>query len=141
MPEWTLRLLIAALLVLAGWAIYRMLLIVALHRASKVESVLQATSPGQTTIVYFTTPDCAPCKTVQRPALNRLKTVMGERLRVVEINAYEQPEQAKAWGVMSVPATFILDARGKPRQANFGATPFEKLARQVEQVAGGAGTD
>ena len=42
---------------------------------------------------------------------------------------------------MSVPATFILDARGKPRQANFGVTPFEKLARQVEQVTGVAGAD
>src|SRR5262245_10869593 len=57
--------------------------------------------PNKPVIVYFTTPDCAPCKTVQRPALNRVLQLLGERLEIVEIDATQRPDLAKIWGVMS----------------------------------------
>lgn len=60
---------------------------------------LFSTPPNKPTIVYFTTPDCAPCKTVQRPALEKLISLLGEKLHVIEIDATQQPEVAKTWGV------------------------------------------
>ncbi len=85
-------------------------------------------------LLYFTTPTCAPCKTVQRPAIQRLQAQLGERLQVVEIDAAAQPEIASQWGVMSVPTTFILDAQGRPRHVNHGVTPQDKLLRQVSEA-------
>ncbi len=91
--------------------------------------------PNKPVIVYFTTPNCAPCKTVQRPALNRVSQLMGDSLQVVEIDAAERPDLAKQWGVMSVPTTFLLDARGEARYVNNGVTRAEKLMEQLETLS------
>lgn len=92
------------------------------------------TPPNKPTIVYFTTPDCAPCKTVQRPALEKLISLLGEKLHVVEIDATQQPEVAKTWGVMSVPTTFLLDSRGEARYVNNGVARVEKLMEQIQTL-------
>lgn len=88
--------------------------------------------PNKPVIVYFTTPDCAPCKTVQRPAINRVSQLLGEKLEIVEIDAIQRPDLAKIWGVMSVPTTFLLDARGEARFVNNGVTRAEKLMEQLD---------
>ena len=88
--------------------------------------------PNKPVIVYFTTPDCAPCKTVQRPAINRVSQLLGEKLEIVEIDATQRPDLAKIWGVMSVPTTFLLDARGEARFVNNGVTRAEKLMEQLD---------
>lgn len=92
------------------------------------------TLPNKPTIVYFTTPDCAPCKTVQRPALEKLISLLGEKLHVVEIDATQQPEVAKTWGVMSVPTTFLLNSRGEARYVNNGVARVEKLMEQIQTL-------
>ena len=92
------------------------------------------TLPNKPTIVYFTTPDCAPCKTVQRPALEKLTKLLGEKLHIVEIDATERPDLAKTWGVMSVPTTFLLDSRGEARYVNNGVTRAEKLMEQIQTL-------
>jgi len=90
--------------------------------------------PNKPVLVYFTTPDCAPCKTVQRPAIDRVSNLLGEKLEVIEIDAYEQPDLAKTWGVMSVPTTFLLDARGEARYVNNGVARVEKLLEQIQTL-------
>jgi thioredoxin 1 len=92
------------------------------------------TLPNKPTIIYFTTPDCAPCKTVQRPALEKLIGLLGEKLHVVEIDATQQPEVAKTWGVMSVPTTFLLNSRGEARYVNNGVARVEKLMEQIQTL-------
>ncbi len=86
---------------------------------------------GTPAIVYFTTPTCAPCKTLQRPALQQLKNQMGQQLQIIELDAVAQPELAAEWGVLSVPTTFLLDAKGRPRHVNHGVTLAKKLQRQL----------
>lgn len=90
--------------------------------------------PGKPVILYFTTPTCMPCKTVQRPALQRLKEQVGEKLQVIEIDATRQPEIASRWGVISVPTTFIIDGKGDPRHVNHGIAPLEKLQKQLKDL-------
>ena len=121
-------------LILLGWLLYRLVsrtLLIRVHDSARESGLF---SPGKPAILYFTTPDCAICKSMQRPALMRLKEKMGDWLQVVEIDAYEKPELAKEWKVLSVPTTFIIDAKGNPRQVNYGATPAEKLFEQLNKV-------
>jgi thiol-disulfide isomerase/thioredoxin len=115
----------------AYWLINQRLLVRARNNIFTLFSKL----PNKPVIVYFTTPDCAPCKTVQRPALNRVSQLMGDSLQVVEIDATERPDLAKRWGVMSVPTTFLLDARGEARYVNNGVTRAEKLMEQIETLS------
>jgi thiol-disulfide isomerase/thioredoxin len=95
---------------------------------------LENLRPGTPAILYFTTPECAPCKTIQRPALQRLQQQLGGQLQVIEINAAEKPDLAGAWGVLSVPTTFVLDPQGRPRHINHGVTNAEKLLHQLREV-------
>jgi hypothetical protein len=62
------------------------------------------------------------------------QAVSKDRLQIIEINAYESPELAKEWGVLSVPTTFILDIQGTPRQVNHGVASAEKLLEQLEHI-------
>lgn len=104
-----------------------------LRTRSNVNALLNPL-PNKPVIVYFTTPDCAPCKTVQRPALDALVALFGEKLQIVEIDAAERPDLAKTWGVMSVPTTFLLDSHGEARYVNNGVTRVEKLMEQLQTL-------
>jgi len=105
-----------------------------LSRAGNNLTSLLNPLPNKPTIIYFTTPDCAPCKTVQRPALDKLSNLLGEKLHVVEIDATERPDLAKIWGVMSVPTTFLLNSRGEARYVNNGVARVEKLMEQLQTL-------
>ena len=114
----------------AYWLLNQRLLV----RARNNVFTLFKTFPNKPVIVYFTTPDCVPCKTIQRPALDRVTTLFGEKLQVVEIDATERPDLAKVWGVMSVPTTFLLDSRGEARYVNNGVARVEKLMEQLQTL-------
>src|SRR5688572_24111834 len=76
----------------AYWLVNQRLLL----RARNNVFTLFHTLPEKPVLVYFTTPDCAPCKTIQRPAINRVSDLLGEGLEIVEIDATERPDLAKA---------------------------------------------
>ena len=116
--------------ILTYWLANRLVLARAALRVDRLGDI----QPGRPTLLYFTTPTCAPCKTVQRPAIQRLAEQLGDRLQVVEIDASANPELAGQWGVLSVPTTFVLDSHGKPRHVNHGVAPAEKLFKQLENI-------
>lgn len=124
----------AAGIIILGWILFQLANRVVLRRAGGHSHPAGLFQPGKPALLYFTTPDCAPCKTTQRPAIQRLQERLGNRLQVVEVNAYEQPDLARDWGVLSVPTTFIIDAQGRPRHVNHGVTLTEKLLEQVQAV-------
>jgi thiol-disulfide isomerase/thioredoxin len=132
--EILLRFLFAISIIIAGvlacWLVNQRLLI----RARGNVLSLFTTLPDKPVIVYFTTPDCVPCKTVQRPALNQVRALFGESLQVIEIDATQRPDLAKTWGVMSVPTTFLLDSRGEARYVNNGVARAEKLMEQIHSL-------
>ena len=76
------------------WLINQRLLV----RASSNVFTLFNKLPDKPVLVYFTTPDCVPCKTVQRPAIDRISKQLGERLQVVEIDATERPDLGEGVG-------------------------------------------
>ena len=116
--------------ILAYWFINQYLLTRARNNINHLLNPL----PNKPMIVYFTTPDCVPCKTIQRPALDTLTSMLGDGLHIVEIDAVEHPDLAKTWGVMSVPTTFLLNARGEARYVNNGVVRAEKLMEQLQTL-------
>lgn len=123
-------LLIASILVSAYWAVNWLIV----NRARSKRLGLEDIRPNIPAILYFTTPSCVPCKTIQRPALARLQERLPDSIQVIEINAAARPDLADYWGVLSVPTTFIIDARGRPRRVNHGVSSAEKLQKQIEEV-------
>jgi thiol-disulfide isomerase/thioredoxin len=131
-PETLPRLIFSLAIIVIGLAAWWLANRWLLQRASK--NVAATPSAGVPSILYFTTPTCAPCKTFQRPALQRIQQMLGDCLKVIEIDAAAQPDLAAQWGVLSVPTTFILDEKGSPRHVNHGPTGVEKLLKQIQAL-------
>ena len=124
------RLLIAIAMIVVGTGLYALYNRWMLRRAPK--NSLGET--GKPVLLYFTTPTCAPCKTVQRPAIMQIQEKLGEMLRVIEIDATQQPDMAERWGVLSVPTTFVIDSRGQARYVNHGVARADKLLKQLNAL-------
>lgn len=92
---------------------------------------------GKPTLLYFSTPACAPCWSLQAPAVAQVEDELGEAIRVVRVDALLQPDEAARWGVLSVPTTIILDQRGELRYFNHGYVTAEVLKRQINTLDGG----
>jgi thioredoxin-like negative regulator of GroEL len=133
-PETLLRLLWAAAIIGLGASLYFLVNRLILSHDRSRSAGLETTRRGAPVLLYFTTPTCAPCKTVQRPAIQRLHEKLGEWLQVVEIDAAAHPEIASQWGVLSVPTTFVIDPRGQPRYVNHGVASAEKLLKQIKDL-------
>jgi thioredoxin 1 len=104
-------------------------------RSGTVDPLLLGTRSGVPTIVYFTTPNCAPCRYQQKPALAKLQEELGDGIQIIEVDAAEQPDDAKRWGVFTAPTTFILNAEGAPFTVNHGVADTRKLAQQVRDAS------
>jgi len=89
-------------------------------------------TPGIPSIVYFWSPGCHPCRNAQKPVLERMVEEYGEEnLRLISYNVDESSDVAKAWGVMTIPTTFIVDQNGEVLCANNGLATEGMLHRQL----------
>lgn len=94
---------------------------------------LGAIADGRSTVVTFSTQSCAACHTAQAPAVQELERQIGaDRIRVVSIDAAHQPDIARAFGVLTVPSSVVLDPSGKVQAINHGFAPATKLLRQLQ---------
>jgi len=103
-------------------------------------SALGVVPDGRPAVVAFSTPSCAACHTAQRPALAALEERTQGAVRIVHVDAAERPDVAGAFGVMTVPATVVLDAGGRVLAANQGFATTEALAGQLGDVYRTAGS-
>lgn len=126
------RTLLALAIASVGIAVYGLTNRLVLARATQKIKSLDGFSLGIPTILYFTTPTCVPCKTVQRPAIQQVQKALGDGVQIIEVDASQRMDLADEWGVMSVPTTFIIDRNGQPRQINHGVTRAEKLLVQLK---------
>jgi thioredoxin 1 len=83
------------------------------------------------TLLYFSTPGCAPCWSLQAPAIMELEETLGDAVRVVRVDAQLDPDEADRWGVFSVPTTIIVSPDGQLRHFNPGFVTAEVLRRQL----------
>jgi thiol-disulfide isomerase/thioredoxin len=99
------------------------------------DPILTSARPGIPAIVYFTTPNCIPCRTQQQPALEQLRRDLNDHIQIFKIDATEDPAAAERWGVMTAPTTFILDDHLQPRHINYGVADTRKLKEQLGMAA------
>jgi len=90
-------------------------------------------TPDIPTIVYFWSPRCHLCRNAQKPILERIAEEYGEKyLRLIAYNVDESSDIAKAWGVMTIPTTFIVDQGGEVLFVNSGLATDGVLRRQLK---------
>ena len=88
---------------------------------------------GRRTLVAFSTPSCAACHTAQPPAIRAVQEHLGaNQFRVIRIDASTQPEVARAFGVLTVPSTVVLEPAGRVVAVNQGFAPSRRLIEQLQ---------
>jgi thiol-disulfide isomerase/thioredoxin len=129
------RTLFTLILLSIGFAIYALITrrqIAKAAYAAAIDPLLSTAAPGVPTIVYFTTPTCAPCHLQQTPTLERLQQELGSAgLHVIRVDATQNPDAAERWGVFSVPTVFVLDKTGSPRSVHNGVVDAATLKREL----------
>ncbi|MSP14642.1 MAG: thioredoxin [Chloroflexi bacterium] len=90
---------------------------------------------GRATVLYFWGENCHTCHTRQQPALESLGQSLGSAAQIVPVDAYEAPEAASAFQVMTLPTTVVLNDRGQVAAINHGFANAERLLQQL-QAAG-----
>ncbi len=92
---------------------------------------LLAPGAGRSLVLAFSTPDCIPCKTVQKPALEELQRRFPGRVDVREIDATAEPVLALRFGIFTVPSTVVIRNRGDVAAINQGTADWKKIAAQL----------
>ncbi len=131
------RLGITVALLAMGYYAYRLARCYALWQAAKHapdDPLLSHLRRHVPTVLYFTTPTCAPCQYAQRPALAQLQQDLGEAIQVVQVDATQDPDAAARWQVQTVPTTFVLDGNGTPTQINHGVADANTLRQQIQAI-------
>jgi len=142
------RTLIVLVLVVMAWAVLRWNQRRIFKRRVQDGLQLDAYVPGSPAVLYFTLPGCLPCQTIQKPALTELEDWIGPGLQILTVDASLDLDLARAWGVLSVPTTFLIDSLGRPRRVNHGAVSapvlleqFRSIGEPLEVLAGRAPAD
>lgn len=86
---------------------------------------------GRPAVVAFTLPGCADCKARQAPALRRLGESLGARVHIRTLSVAEHPDLADRLGLLTVPATAVVDGRGVLRHINQGFADEGRLTSQL----------
>jgi thiol-disulfide isomerase/thioredoxin len=82
-------------------------------------------------ILAFSTPDCVPCRTIQKPAIEQLVRRFPDRVAVRDVDATVEPALAERFGILTVPSTVVIGEGGSVLAINHGLAGWEKLAAQL----------
>ncbi|MCB0232634.1 MAG: thioredoxin family protein [Anaerolineae bacterium] len=136
MLERSIGLLVFALTLLAGVALWRLYTAHQLQQLGRVhlpEQLAALTPGGQPTVLYFTTATCAQCRLQQAPALAQVQAHRQD-MNLVKLDAVDQHELADFYHVMTVPTTVVLDRQGHPVAVNHGLATPDRLLAQLKKA-------
>jgi thioredoxin 1 len=81
-------------------------------------------------VADYTASWCGPCKVVA-PLMDQLATEYSDRVAVVKIDIDENKDNAKKYGIRSIPAVLIF-RDGEMVESLFGSKPYETYSDSLE---------
>lgn len=134
------RIFIVVGVILAVYAVWGLLRLWTRYRidhtpaVSEIAALAGVVESGRPAILAFSTPGCVECRSLQRPALEKLTASMGETLQVAHLSVPEYPALVEQFGILTVPATVILDKQGITRHINLRYISAERLQSQIGEL-------
>ena len=83
-------------------------------------------------LVTFSADWCPPCHAL-KPVLDRIARELGQRLKVLVVDADQNPSLVEKFGVEGIPTTLLL-AGGKVLDRIVGVQPFDSFRKRLEKV-------
>jgi len=100
------------------------------HSGLPVE-LWQELPPGRPAVLAFSTPGCIQCRSLQLPAMEQLRARVQDQVAVLHFSAPEHPGLVSHFGILTVPATVVLDTAGEVRHVNLRYTSANQLQAQA----------
>ena len=141
MIERTLVVILVVVALVAAWrllGLWQQWRLRRLHSSPVTPELVPFIKPGNPTVIAFSTPGCSECRSRQLPALEQLQARLQDRVHIAHVSAPEHPALASHFGILTVPATIILDGTGKPQHINLRYTSADRLESQVLELEAGS---
>lgn len=135
MLERLLILAALAALVALGWSALRLAQGRRLRKLAVRRPFATVVPAGRPAVVAFSLPSCGECRARQAPALARLQGRLGAAVTITTLSVEAHGPLVEELGIMTVPATVVLDAAGAVRALNQGFADEERLLRQLAPFA------
>jgi thioredoxin-like negative regulator of GroEL len=124
-----------AVVAMRAWNGRRLRHLLATSNAAPFWDSLGEAPDGRPTLVTFSTPSCAACRSAQAPAVSAVEERLGvSAVRVIRVDAALRPEIASAFGVQTVPSTVVLAPAGRVVAVNQGFAPSRRLVEQLQRA-------
>lgn len=134
MSERLLIVLGLVIALLAGWQLLRVWQRARLRSLASQRPFDGIVTRGVPTVVAFTLPSCGECRSRQAPALERLRVQLGTGAAITTLSAEAHPDLVSRLGILTVPATVVLDAAGTARFLNLGFADETRLQQQLSTL-------
>ncbi len=76
-------------------------------------------SPGRVALIDLGATDCVPCK-MMAPIMRELEKEYAGKADIVFIDVWKHPDQAKKYGVRTIPTQIFFDAEGREAHRHTG---------------------
>jgi thioredoxin 1 len=107
--------------------------IVGLCGADVVQDTLSnARQQGKIVMIEIELPGCASCEQME-PVVDKLRIDYKDRLEVLYIDAKQNREYARLFGIFTVPTQIFLDKNGKEFHRHIGFYSYNKIASVLKK--------
>jgi peptidylprolyl isomerase len=93
----------------------------------------QALASGRPTLAELGSSTCIPCKQM-KPILEKLAVDNRDKLNVINIDVYDQPDLARQHKVISIPTQVVFDSSGKEVSRHIGVWPREQIDAELRKL-------
>ena len=88
---------------------------------------------GMVTMIDLGAKKCIPCK-MMAPIMEKMEKKYDGKAAIVFIDVWENPEQARRFGIRGIPTQIFYDDKGKEVARHVGFMPEEKIVKTLSQL-------
>jgi thioredoxin 1 len=102
-------------------------------KAPADQQAFAALSSGRVTMIDLGASECIPCK-MMAPIIKELKKEYAGKADIIFIDVWKNPDQAKKYGIRTIPTQIFFDQNGKEVHRNTGFLDKKRIIRILNKL-------